>query len=244
MADADVRVIRKRTRSPAPSLTVAAGLTSGAVSSKALLGGPREQVCLTPEWLYGLLNARFGPFDFDPAPHPRPAAFDGLDPAVEWGKCNFVNPPFADLERWAQRAVNEFHEHGKESLLLIPARQQLRAWHDLLAGKYPMYPVLGYVRFRGYADELPHVLMVIWITKQVVPESHYRLAVGIQRPIDAMREAKKSDPDSKRRVTHDAACAEFPGALIEGNTILFRGPVLPFNANVDGKLSERRRKID
>ena len=240
MSDDDVRVIRKRKQ---PDVITAAA----APSATALLNGPREQVCLTPEWLYGLLDARFGPFDHDPAPHPRPPSYDGLDPATPWGKLNYVNPPFVDLEKWIARAVRELDSHNNESVLLVPIRQQLRAWHNTLAGRFAIYPVLGYVRFRGYVDELPHVLVAVWISKQVMPESHYRHAVGIVRPIDMLREAKRAAAASgeaqlKGRITHDEACAEYPGAFMEGNTILFRGPVRAFNVVEDGKLSERRRK--
>jgi hypothetical protein len=49
---------------------------------------------LTPPALYRKLNEEFA-FDFDPAPFPLPAGFDGL--TVEWGKSNYVNPPFGSI---------------------------------------------------------------------------------------------------------------------------------------------------
>jgi len=45
----------------------------------------------TPKDLYDKLDAEFN-FDCDPCPvNPT---FDGLN--IEWGKCNFVNPPYVE----------------------------------------------------------------------------------------------------------------------------------------------------
>ncbi len=49
---------------------------------------------LTPPQLYAELDAEFS-FDFDPCPHPVPPGFDGL--TCEWGKSNYVNPPFGSI---------------------------------------------------------------------------------------------------------------------------------------------------
>ena len=40
------------------------------------------------------LNDDFN-FDFDPCPYPLPDGFDGL--TCEWGKSNYVNPPFGSI---------------------------------------------------------------------------------------------------------------------------------------------------
>ena len=49
---------------------------------------------LTPPELYAELDAEFH-FDFDPCPYPLPDGFDGL--TCEWGKRNYVNPPFGSI---------------------------------------------------------------------------------------------------------------------------------------------------
>ena len=45
----------------------------------------------TPKELYNSLDAEFG-FDFDPCPI-NCTDFDGLQ--IDWGKSNFVNPPYS-----------------------------------------------------------------------------------------------------------------------------------------------------
>lgn len=46
---------------------------------------------LMPTDLLDKLNDEFS-FNFDPCPFPRPDGFDGLE--TDWGKSNWVNPPF------------------------------------------------------------------------------------------------------------------------------------------------------
>ena len=74
----------------------------------------------TPPEMMKKLQAEFN-FDFDPCPHPRPEGFDGL--AVEWGQCNWVNPPFTGgVMKWARKAIAE-REKGKTVVLILPAYQ-------------------------------------------------------------------------------------------------------------------------
>jgi len=49
---------------------------------------------LTPPNVYDPLQSEFN-FDFDPCPYPKPDNFDGL--TCEWGKSNYVNPPFGSI---------------------------------------------------------------------------------------------------------------------------------------------------
>jgi hypothetical protein len=80
---------------------------------------------LTPPDLYDNLNAEFN-FDFDPCPYPLPDCFDGL--TCEWGKRNYVNPPFGSIihkgkkkgpTAWVRKAILE-QSKGKLVVLVYP----------------------------------------------------------------------------------------------------------------------------
>jgi hypothetical protein len=72
------------------------------------------------------LKEKYGPFDFDPCPYPRPDDFDGL--TCEWGMRNWVNPPFGSIMHngkkkgptaWMRKAIEE-QKKGKFSLVVYP----------------------------------------------------------------------------------------------------------------------------
>ena len=80
---------------------------------------------LTPPDLYAALDAEFH-FDFDPCPHPLPPGFDGL--TREWGRSNYVNPPFGSIihqgkkkgpTAWVRKAIVE-HAKGNRVVLVYP----------------------------------------------------------------------------------------------------------------------------
>lgn len=80
---------------------------------------------ITPGGVYAPLDAEFH-FDFDPCPHPLPEGFDGL--TCEWGRSNYVNPPFGSIMHqgrkkgptfWARKAIAE-QAKGKGIVLVYP----------------------------------------------------------------------------------------------------------------------------
>ena len=90
-------------------------------------GNPKDgkHYWLTPKDLYESLNNEFH-FDFDPCPYPKPDDFDGL--TNEWGKSNYVNPPFGSIihegkkkgaTAWVRKALKE-HEKGKDVVFVFP----------------------------------------------------------------------------------------------------------------------------
>src|SRR5271165_6977223 len=62
-----------------------------------------KQDWTTPNHLYNELNSEFA-FDFDPCPIEH--TFDGL--IIEWGKSNFVNPPYNEIKKWIKKGYGEF----------------------------------------------------------------------------------------------------------------------------------------
>jgi hypothetical protein len=88
-------------------------------------GSDGKHYWLTPTELYAQLDAEFH-FDFDPCPFPLPAGFDGL--TCEWGKSNYVNPPFGSIMHqgkkkgptaWMRKAIEE-QRKGKTSVVVYP----------------------------------------------------------------------------------------------------------------------------
>lgn len=110
---------------------------------------------LTPKELLAKLDAEFH-FDFDPCPFPKPEDFDGL--VAEWGKSNYVNPPFGVFEQagkkygptaWARKALEEYHK-GKRVVLVYP----LDGWVHLLLAESAEIRNLGNVKWLATEDGL------------------------------------------------------------------------------------------
>ncbi|MDD3092202.1 MAG: DNA N-6-adenine-methyltransferase [Methanoregulaceae archaeon] len=81
---------------------------------------PKKDDWLTPSVIYEPLDRRFN-FDFDPCPYPRPE-WDGLE--VEWGKSNFVNPPYSRPGPWVRKAIKE-NQKGKTVVFMHPCNDSL-----------------------------------------------------------------------------------------------------------------------
>lgn len=110
----------------------------------------------TPEVFYDKLNEEFH-FDFDPCPsNPQ---FDGLE--IEWGKCNFVNPPYGNIiAKWLEKAVEE-QQKGKTSVFLIPSRTDTRWWHTYVMQADEIRFIKGRLRFQGAIHNAPFPSVVV-----------------------------------------------------------------------------------
>jgi hypothetical protein len=109
----------------------------------------------TPKAFYQALDAEFG-FDFDPCP-PKPY-FDGL--SVEWGKINYVNPPYEDCAEWCKKAYEESLK-GKTIVLLIPSRTDTRYWHDYVMKAYEIRFIKGRLKFDDQKHGAPFPSAVV-----------------------------------------------------------------------------------
>jgi site-specific DNA-methyltransferase (adenine-specific) len=79
----------------------------------------------TPPDFYEKLNDEHH-FTFDPCPFPLPD-WNGLE--IEWGECNFVNPPYNDIKSWSKKCREE-QLKGRKSVLLIPAKTDTKYFHQ------------------------------------------------------------------------------------------------------------------
>lgn len=88
-------------------------------------GSDKKHYWITPPDIYKRLDEEFH-FDFDPCPYPLPKGFDGL--TCEWGKSNYVNPPFGSIihkgkkkgaTAWVRKAIIE-NNKGKLVVLVYP----------------------------------------------------------------------------------------------------------------------------
>ena len=103
----------------------------------------------TPDWLYNQLNDEFN-FDFDPCPLNHDLSkWNGLD--IEWGKCNFINPPYSRKlkDAFVKKAIKE-SKKGKTCVMLLPVSTSTILFHDfILPNKKEIRFLKGRVKFEG-----------------------------------------------------------------------------------------------
>jgi hypothetical protein len=100
----------------------------------------------TPKELYEKLNAEFK-FDFDPCP--LHSDFDGL--TIEWGKSNYINPPYSRQlkEAFVIKAIEE-SKKGKICVMLLPVSTSTKLFHKhILPNAKDIRFLEGRVRFLG-----------------------------------------------------------------------------------------------
>lgn len=85
----------------------------------------------TPPGFFEDLNQRFN-FDFDPCPYCEDDVIvDGL--SIEWGKSNFVNPPYSQKlkEAFVKKGIEEMKK-GKICVFLIPVSTSTKLFHEYI----------------------------------------------------------------------------------------------------------------
>jgi len=126
--------------------------------NKFNLGNPKDgkHYWLTPNDVYESLNEN-NHFDFDPCPYPKPDNFDGL--TCEWGKSNYVNPPFGSIihegkkkgaTAWVRKAIEE-HKKGKDVVFVFP----IDKWILMLIEAGAKITNLGDIKWLAIEDKQP-----------------------------------------------------------------------------------------
>lgn len=116
-------------------------------------GDDSKHYWLTPPDLMAELDAEFH-FDFDTCPFPLPEGFNGL--AADWGKSNYINPPFGSVvidgrkkgpTAWARKAIEEAAK-GKTCVMVYP----IDKWVLMLLAAGAEVRNLGDVRWCAIED--------------------------------------------------------------------------------------------
>lgn len=121
----------------------------------------RDQYAQTPDELLKKLETLYGTFDFDPCP--ADPNFDGLN--TEWGKNNFVNPPFKYLSLWLKKSLIEWKK-GKKIVFLMPIRLHTKYFIENIyphfeSGGIEAYLIKGGVKFKNYKQKAPFGMMYL-----------------------------------------------------------------------------------
>ena len=126
---------------------------------------PQKDEWETPKDFYNELNKEFN-FDFDPCPiNPT---FDGL--SIEWGKRNFVNPPYSRKlkEAFILKAIEE-SKKGKLCVMLLPVSTSTKIFHENILPNSEIRFIRGRLKFSNLKTCGQHDSMIV-ILKQKLRE--------------------------------------------------------------------------
>ena len=121
----------------------------------------------TPQDLFDDLNREFY-FTLDPCSTDENAKCekhytkeqDGL--AQDWtGETVFCNPPYGrEMPKWIQKCY-EHYRGGGTAVMLIPARTDTKAFHELIYGKAEVRFIKGRLKFNGCKNSAPFPSMIV-----------------------------------------------------------------------------------
>lgn len=114
----------------------------------------------TPINIYKELDKEFN-FDHDPCPTVPEGEINKIDGLTsEWGKRNFVNPPYSrTLIQWIKKGYEE-SQRGKLVIFLIPARTDTKWFHEYCS-KGEIRFIRGRLKFQGAKYNAPFPSMVV-----------------------------------------------------------------------------------
>jgi hypothetical protein len=99
----------------------------------------------TPKEIYNALDHEFE-FDFDPCP--LVFKVDGLK--IDWGKSNFINPPYSrKLKEAFIRKAFEESKKGKLCVMLLPVSTSTKIFHEIIYPYAEIRFLKGRVKFLG-----------------------------------------------------------------------------------------------
>lgn len=111
----------------------------------SLFGSKKSDDWSTPKEFYDKWNKEFN-FDFDPCP--LHSDFDGLK--INWGKRNFVNPPYSKVKDFLKKSLEELEKGNAELCVFLVFTNTDTAWfHDYVYGKAELRFIRGRLKFGG-----------------------------------------------------------------------------------------------
>lgn len=129
----------------------------------------------TPKVFYDALDKIYH-FDFDPCPLERPEGFDGLK--CDWGRMNFVNPPYSRVPPWIDKALEQRDRRGCSSVFLVPLRTNSLYWFEkVLPNCTRVFVLEKKLCFGEHEKPLPIPLCVIEFhaeAKPVLSEKNFK----------------------------------------------------------------------
>ena len=118
----------------------------------------------TPERVFDILHEQGlnAKHFFDPCPFH--SSFDGLEGS--WHKWNYVNPPYSLLEKFIEKAYDEFENKNNFSILLLPVKSDKDWWHDYIIKPHFNFKIIwirGRLKFKNTNNPSPnpHCLVVM-----------------------------------------------------------------------------------
>ncbi len=168
----------------------------------------RDNKAKTPLYLYQTLSALFT-FDFDPCP--SNPDFDGL--FINWGQCNFVNPPFNHTLSWVIKALLE-QLKGNTSVLLIPLKPSVHYFKYIISpkldsGSASLFLLSDKIKFEGYKAPLPQDCCIV-----VFPGSYSPVIAQETRNLLNEFPAQKKNPRKKFKAIMNEDRAKFDLLLL------------------------------
>jgi len=100
----------------------------------------------TPKWFLDRIEDEFGKF-YDPCPYL--SKFDGLK--TEWGKVNFINPPYSRKlkELFIRKAYDESLK-GKLCIMLLPVSTSTKIFHEIIFPYGEIRFIKKRIKFSGW----------------------------------------------------------------------------------------------
>ena len=99
----------------------------------------------TPIDFYNKLNKEFN-FDFDPCPYQHDMSWNGLE--IEWGKRNFINPPYSNVIGFLKKAHYELKFGNAELCVFLTFSNTDTKWfHNYCYGIGELRFIKGRLKF-------------------------------------------------------------------------------------------------